>query len=468
MLTFQENMVQEILPKWERWTYWVVGINGIFYSWWRVFVEGDALRKTHLHYGLHKKWSFLDRPYDLTDNEWTEWMINLKLYLILCLIHIATSQISRLLRFSVAVRLCGLVLCDLGCLCAFFGYKVVVFFLLKTLLVYVVSQLGSVAGIWIVLGAEIVVLTIPGVLKAQDLFIGPATQSGYYSALGFLILKLISFGVDNAQLVRKNLQNEKICVPSETTLNEKKITNTDDITQPNETTLTGNTNLNFLYLLETLLYIFYFPSFNRGPLIRIADFRLQIKTSFAAAELSPTFLPKNCLNILRNLMRLVFWMLFMEFSLHYLYFSALALNSVLNKLSFWALLAVGHLAGQFFMIKYMVIYGFAGQLGRFDGVNPYSEPRCISWIYSYTDMWRYFDVGLYKFITTYLYLPLGGSRRGLISQLAASGVVFLFIYLWHGGTRSLFIWCCGNYLVCIIEQFGVAAERSPLGESLVC
>ncbi|GFN82301.1 protein-cysteine n-palmitoyltransferase hhat [Plakobranchus ocellatus] len=326
------------------------------------------------------------------------------------------------------------------------------------------SQLGSVAGIWIVLGAEIVVLTIPGV---QDLFFGLTTQLGFESALGFLILKLISFGVDNAQLVRKNFQNEKICVASETTLNEKKIRSADDITQPNETPLTGKTNSNFLHLLESLLYVFYFPSFIRGPLIRIADFRPQIKASFAAAESSPTFLPKNCLNILKNLMRLVFWMLFMEFSLHYMYFGAIAQNGVLNKLSFWALAAIGHLAGQFFMIKYVVIYGFAGQLGRFDGVNPYSEPRCISWVYSYTDMWRYFDIGLYKFITTYLYLPLGGSRRGLISQLATTGVVFLFIYLWHGGTHNLFIWCCGNYLVCSIEQLGVAAERSPLGQSLV-
>ncbi|GFN82288.1 protein-cysteine n-palmitoyltransferase hhat [Plakobranchus ocellatus] len=380
MFTFQEIMLQDILPKWERWAYWVIEIYGIVYSWWRVFVEGEALKNRNLHNKLHKNWSFLDRPYDSTDYLWSQWMINLKFHLILCLIHIATSQICRLMRFSVAMRQCGLVLCDLGCLCMVFGYRAIVFCLLKTLLVYLISQLGSVAGIWIVLGGEIIVCHIP---EVRSLLSGHSRTVEFEPALAFLNIKLISFGVDNAQLIRKNFQN-KICVSSETTLNEKKITSTDDITQPNETPLTGNTK-----------------------------------------------------------------------------------SSALKKLSFWALGGVGHLVGQFFMIKYVVFYGFGGQLGRFDGVNPYPEPRCVSWVYSYTDMWKYFDTGLYKFIKTYIYVPLGGSRHGLIRQLAASGVAFLFLYVWHGGTLDLFIWCFGNYLVCSIEQIGVAVERSLLGQRLV-
>ncbi|GFO08052.1 protein-cysteine n-palmitoyltransferase hhat-like [Plakobranchus ocellatus] len=467
MLTFQENMVQDILPKWERWAYWVTGIYGVYYCWWRVFIEGDALRKRHLHFGLRKNWSFLDRSYDFSDNDWLQWMIDLKVHLMLCLIHIATSQICRLLRLSLSVRLCGLLLCDLSCLCVIFGYKVVVFFLFKVLLVYLISQLGSVAGIWIVLGADIITLTLSGFMRAQSLFLELSKQSQFYPAIGFLFIKLISFGVDNAQIVRKNLQNQTTDVPSGTTLTEKKITSTDDITQSNETPMTGNTKSSLLHLLESLVYLFYLPSFIYGPLIMFEDFRLQIKASFAAAEPSPTFLPKNCINILKHLMRLVFWMLFMEFSLHYLYFNAIAYNSALKKLSFCAVGGIVHLLGQFFTIKYVVFYGFGGQLGRFDGINPYPEPRCINVLSCYIDVWKNFDTGLHKFLKTYLYIPVGGSRHGLIRQIASLAVSFLFIFLWHGGTGRLFIWSFGNFLVCSIEQLGRTAERSPIGQRLV-
>ena len=218
-------------------------------------------------------------------------------------------------------------------------------------------------------------------------------------ANGFLDIKLLSFGVDNAKISKDfHAANEKLEV-DEISLSEESSSRNICKTSPTET----------LYCLEVLLYLFYFPPFIFGPIYLFHEFRHQIKSSFTSSHSSSLWLSEFT-DILKNLLRICFWILFMDVSLHFLYFGALAYNSALKQLSLWALVSVGHSTGQFFMVKYLVIYGLAGQLGRFDGVAAPPEPCCISWVYSYTDMWKYFDTGLYKFIKVYVYIPLGGSR----------------------------------------------------------
>ena len=104
---------------------------------------------------------------------------------------------------------------------------------------------------------------------------------------------------------------------------------------------------------------------------------------------------------------------------------------------------------------------------RFEGITPHNRPRCISLVYSYNEMWKYFDVGLYKFMKKYIFIPFGGSRSGFVRMAFSSGVCFTFIYVWHGGMESLFYWCLGNYIVCLIEAVGVIVERSWIGRKLV-
>lgn len=54
--------------------------------------------------------------------------------------------------------------------------------------------------------------------------------------------------------------------------------------------------------------------------------------------------------------------------------------------------------GQFFHLKYLVFYGIPRAFLLSDCVEAPSQPKCISRIHLYSDMWRYFDNGLYKFI----------------------------------------------------------------------
>lgn len=57
--------------------------------------------------------------------------------------------------------------------------------------------------------------------------------------------------------------------------------------------------------------------------------------------------------------------------------------------------------GQYFHIKYVVQYGLSTALAAFEGVAVPRLPRCIGRVHLYSDMWKYFDPGLYNFLKMY-------------------------------------------------------------------
>lgn len=68
---------------------------------------------------------------------------------------------------------------------------------------------------------------------------------------------------------------------------------------------------------------------------------------------------------------------------------------------------------------------------------------------SIRDFWRRWHKTLTDWLTEYLYIPLGGSRKGLKRQCINMMIVFLCSGLWHGGSLHYILWgaCHGCYLV---------------------
>ena len=56
------------------------------------------------------------------------------------------------------------------------------------------------------------------------------------------------------------------------------------------------------------------------------------------------------------------------------------------------------------------------------------------------DFWRRWHMSLTVWFTDYVYIPLGGSRRGLGRQLMAATAVFALCGLWHGADWSFLVW----------------------------
>ncbi|MCM1027382.1 MAG: MBOAT family protein [Roseburia sp.] len=70
---------------------------------------------------------------------------------------------------------------------------------------------------------------------------------------------------------------------------------------------------------------------------------------------------------------------------------------------------------------------------------------------SVKDFWRRWHITLSRFLTSYIYIPLGGSRRGKAVQCRNIFVVFLLSGLWHGANWTFVIWGLLHGLAMIAE-----------------
>lgn len=59
---------------------------------------------------------------------------------------------------------------------------------------------------------------------------------------------------------------------------------------------------------------------------------------------------------------------------------------------------------------------------------------------SVKDFWRRWHITLSRFLTTYIYIPLGGNRKGLFRKCCNLMIVFLISGLWHGANWTFIVW----------------------------
>lgn len=59
---------------------------------------------------------------------------------------------------------------------------------------------------------------------------------------------------------------------------------------------------------------------------------------------------------------------------------------------------------------------------------------------SVSDFWRRWHISLSSWFRDYLYIPLGGNRKGLTRKLINLVIVFLVSGLWHGASLAFILW----------------------------
>lgn len=69
--------------------------------------------------------------------------------------------------------------------------------------------------------------------------------------------------------------------------------------------------------------------------------------------------------------------------------------SHLNKFAQYGL---GYSYAQFLFNIYLLLYSVSIALGKFEGIDMPAKPKCPGRIHLYSDMWKWFDVGIYEFL----------------------------------------------------------------------
>ncbi len=78
---------------------------------------------------------------------------------------------------------------------------------------------------------------------------------------------------------------------------------------------------------------------------------------------------------------------------------------------------------------------------------------------SISDFWRRWHITLGHFLRTYLYIPLGGNRKGPVRQALNSFVVFALCGLWHGAGLTFVFWGIIHGIMMITHQVWQRLKR---------
>ena len=182
---------------------------------------------------------------------------------------------------------------------------------------------------------------------------------------------------------------------------------------------------NYFYLL---LYVSFFPQLIAGPIVRYSDIAVQLKTrehsiSEAASGARRFILGLAKKILLANLLgELV---------------SSFRASADLSVLYYW----LGAIA-----FTLQIYYDFSGYsdmaigLGRIFG---FRFPENFQYPYlsgSITEFWRRWHISLGSWFRDYLYIPLGGNRKGSARQLLNILLVWLATGLWHGAAWNFVLW----------------------------
>uniref|UniRef100_A0A671LDP2 Protein-cysteine N-palmitoyltransferase HHAT-like n=1 Tax=Sinocyclocheilus anshuiensis TaxID=1608454 RepID=A0A671LDP2_9TELE len=363
-------------------------------------------------------WGFKKDPTDFEWSFWNEWAWQSLLWSLIG--HAVVSRLAAyfLPQFRLAVLTVYGVL-SAGWLLGVQGLTLLMLHLSITL---VVAQLRSSILSWV---CSLLLLSTLNVTAFQDL------QRGWYTSEDQYYLLLFSTAVCSLHCISFSLElcwcplqagGPNHCPPIE---------------------VKGLKTLIFQFYKLTA-YCFYHPLFYNGPIVTFRDFTEQIDRPVCKVSV---------VYVLSGILRVCVWWCLAEFMIHFMYMHAIQSNETyLEMLPPWALGGLALALVQFFYVKYLVLFGVVSLLVRLDGLEPPKLPRCVSIMYSFTGMWRHFDVGLYKWLIRYIYVPLGGSRHGVFRKLISTALAFGFVCFWHGCHDYLQYWALLNWIGVLVEN----------------
>ena len=198
-------------------------------------------------------------------------------------------------------------------------------------------------------------------------------------------------------------------------------------------------------LVDTALYIAFFPRLVSGPIVRYKDFKGQL----TGREITWTRVSEGFRRFIYGLSKKM------------LISSALGLCA--DTVFGYDLAALDARAAWIGAIAYalQLYYDFSGYsdmaigLGRmfgFDLTENFDYPYLSR---SIAEFWRRWHISLGAWFREYVYIPLGGNRKGTVRTYLNLCVVFFLTGLWHGAAWSFVVWGMYHGLFSVIERLGL-------------
>lgn len=196
-------------------------------------------------------------------------------------------------------------------------------------------------------------------------------------------------------------------------------------------------------LFYVMLYISFFPQLIAGPIVKYHDIARQIEERTTTPEQTARGFRRFCTGLAKKVL-LANTMAVCADAVYALPAAALSAPSA------W----LGALA--YCLQIYFDFSGYSdmaigmGHLFGFTFQENFRYPYAAA---SMKEFWRRWHISLTSWFTQYVYIPLGGSRRGKVRTWLNKLLVFLLSGLWHGANLTFVLWGAWNGLSVLLEDW---------------
>lgn len=197
------------------------------------------------------------------------------------------------------------------------------------------------------------------------------------------------------------------------------------------------------------VYVALFPQLIAGPIVRYTDVASALRARTHSATGAACGVRRFAAGLAKKML--------LANPTGALFAALLSRGASLSALGAWvALLA----------FSFQIYFDFSGYsdmavgLGRIFGFRFPENFRYPYIARSIADFWRRWHITLSSFFREYVYIPLGGSRRGTWRTVRNLLLVWLLTGLWHGASWNFILWGLYYFLLLTLEKF-VFRARLP-------
>ena len=194
--------------------------------------------------------------------------------------------------------------------------------------------------------------------------------------------------------------------------------------------------------IDFAAYISLFPQLIAGPIVRYSDVQMQMKQRNTTLDSFSWGVRMFVIGLAKKVL------LANQFAL--LFKQVAADPAAAGTVSAWC----GALA-----YTLQIYFDFGGYSDMARGLGAMlGFDFCVNFNYPYiaksvTDFWRRWHISLSSWFRDYVYIPLGGSRKGTARTVCNLLIVWMLTGLWHGAGWNFLLWGIYYGVILILEKF---------------
>jgi len=204
-------------------------------------------------------------------------------------------------------------------------------------------------------------------------------------------------------------------------------------------------------LIDFAAYISLFPQLIAGPIVRYSDVALQLRDRSETMEKFSWGVKLFCIGLAKKVL------LANQFAILW---EQVSVDPV----------AAGTLWSWAGIIAYslQIYFDFGGYSDMARGLGAmFGFDFCINFDYPYlsrsiTEFWRRWHISLSSWFRDYVYIPLGGSKKGAIRTAVNLMIVWMLTGFWHGAGWNFLFWGFYYGVLLLIEKFLLRSSLSKL------